>query len=127
MHYSNYRNQFKRAALTAFGGGVKRHVFVPSGRALYTVVGRRGDEFLDPDGPYCSCEHFFYRVMGGREQSCYHLLSYRIARESKRIDEVLFNDEEYYTFLSLLTLDLMSRDGDKHDKEMQGRPATRPR
>lgn len=68
---------------------------MPSERTINTVVGRIGDEFVDPQRPYCSCSHFFFRVLGGRDELCYHLLSYKIASEQGRIDEVVFDDEEY--------------------------------
>ena len=59
---------------------MKRHVFIPSGRVLFTVVGRSGDEFIDPEKPFCSCRHFFFRVLGGKDPTCYHLLAYEMAK-----------------------------------------------
>jgi predicted nucleic acid-binding Zn finger protein len=116
-HYSQYGGQFKRAVDAVLDSCVKKHVFRPSGRVIYTVVGRSGDEFIDPERPFCSCQHFFYRVLGGRDRMCYHLLSYKIACESENLEEVVFHDEEYATFLELLGGDLISPLRDKEDKE----------
>ena len=80
-------------------GGVKEGRFLPSGRKVITVVGRLGDEFLDPDKPYCSCSNFYFRVLGGREETCYHLLSYRIAADTGKVDVTRFSDEEYGPYL----------------------------
>ncbi len=95
---------------------MKRHVFRPSGRIIYSVVGRGGDEFLDPVKNYCSCSDYFFRVLGGKEEYCYHLLSYKIASEGKRLDEITFDDEEYEGFLKLMILDILNNLEEKGDK-----------
>lgn len=76
-------------------GGVKEHRFMPSGRTIDTVVGRQGDEFIDPRRPYCSCSHYFFRVLAGKDQICYHLLSHKLASELGTVDVIIFDDEEY--------------------------------
>jgi predicted nucleic acid-binding Zn finger protein len=107
-HYSKYQNQFKKAVDAAAGGSVKKHVFLPSGRYIYTVIGRNGDEFVDPDKPFCSCESYFYGVLSAKVKYCYHILSYKIASESRLVEEVLFDDEEYDTFMRLLASDVLN-------------------
>ena len=112
--YSKYQNQFKKAIDAASGGCVKKHVFLPSGRYIYTVVGRNGDEFIDPERPFCSCESYFYGVLSAKVKYCYHILSYKIADESRLVQEIPFADEEYDTFMRLLVFDIM------HSREEQG-------
>lgn len=107
--------QLDKAIEAVLDGCVKQHSFVPSGRTLYTVVGRSGEEFIDPVRPFCSCKHFFFRVLGGRDRSCYHLMSYEIARETGLFDSIHFKDEEFGTFLRMLTFDLLK---DKEDKDI---------
>lgn len=107
---------------------VKEHVFTPSGRVLFTVVGRSGDEFIDPERPFCSCKHFFFRVLGGRDPTCYHLLAYSMAKESGRFDRIEMHDEEFSTFLRLLASDLLDHPGDKKgDKDNRERSDQVPR
>jgi len=105
--YSNNQSQFERAIEAALGGCVKRHVFLPSGRHVYTVVGSNADEFIDPDKPFCSCESYFYGVLSTKVKYCYHILSYKIADESDLIQDVRFDDEEYDTFMRLLASDVL--------------------
>ena len=97
--FEKHGPKLDRAIDTALAGGVKECVFLPSRRKVVTVVGRLGDEFIDPERPYCSCSNFFFRVLGGREEICYHLLSYKIAAETGRLDTVEFSDEEYGEYL----------------------------
>jgi len=112
--YSSYQREFARAIEVVLDGCVKRHSFVPSGRTLYTVVGRSGEEFIDPERPFCTCKQFFFRVLGGKAETCYHLLGYEIARDAQLFDEIRFDDEEFGDFLRLLTFDLLK---DKEDKD----------
>jgi len=105
--YSKDQKQFERAIEAALGGCVKRHVFVPSGRYVCTVVGRNADEFVDPDKPFCSCESYFYSVLSAKAKYCYHILSYKIADESGLVHDVRLDDEEYDTFIGLLASDVL--------------------
>jgi len=115
--YSKYHGHFEKAINTVLGGGVKKHVFLPSGRILYTVVGRSGDEFIESEKPFCSCEHFFYRVLGGRDELCYHLLAHRIALQTQMFDQVEFQDEEHAIFVRLLAQDLLNPIRDRKRRE----------
>jgi len=104
--YSAYGPMLKKAIATVLTGGVKEHRFAPSQRVIRTVVGRQGDEFIDPERPYCSCSDFFFRVMNGKAELCYHLLSYRIATEQGRVDVVTLDDEEYGQFFTMMVKDV---------------------
>jgi len=104
--YSDQR-QFKKAIASTFSGCVKSHIFLPSGRRVWTVVGSNADEFIDPDESYCTCESYFYGVLGNKIPLCYHILSYRMAARSGLVREVRFDDEEYDVFMRLLASDVL--------------------
>jgi predicted nucleic acid-binding Zn finger protein len=109
---SKHGRKLDKAIDTALAGGVKESRFVPSGRRILTVVGRLGEEFIDPDKPYCSCSNFLFRVMTGKEETCYHLLSHTIASRSGRVEVTEFSDEEYGQFLKAVigdVFDVMNR------------------
>lgn len=103
---SRYGQKFDRALATVLAGGVKESRFKPSGRRILTVVGKLGDEFIDPEKPYCSCSNFFFKVTGGKEETCYHLLSYKIASRAGRVDVIEFSDEEYPQVLKAVVMDV---------------------
>jgi predicted nucleic acid-binding Zn finger protein len=111
--YAKDQGQFEKAIESASSGCVKRHVFAPSGRCVYTVVGSNADEFIDPDKSFCSCESYFYGVLSTKVKYCYHILSYKIADEAGLVEEVRFDDEEYDTFMSLLASDVL------HSRELR--------
>ena len=103
---AKHGRKFEKAIDTVISGGVKECRFLPSGRKVFSVVGTLGDEFIDPERPYCSCSNFFFRVMSGKEELCYHLLSYRIAVKADRVEVVEFSDDEYGEYLSATVADV---------------------
>ena len=114
--YSRYGRHFDKAIDTVLQRNVKKQRFGPSGRSVYSVVGNGGDEFVDPVRGFCSCSHYFFRVLGGHDETCYHLLSLRMAVEADMLDEVDFHDEEYEQFVRSLFLDILGNLKDKEDK-----------
>ena len=114
--YARFGKTFEKAVDAVVRGYVKAHVFVPSGRIIYTVVGSGGDEFIDPEKPYCSCSNFFFRVMDGKREYCYHLLGYKMAVESKKVEQITFDDDEYSDFLRIITVDVLNNLSEKRDK-----------
>jgi predicted nucleic acid-binding Zn finger protein len=106
VKYAKYGPKFTKAVEIVSGRGVKEHRFNPSGRVIYTVVGSTGDEFIDPQKPFCSCSNFFFHVLAGRDDICYHLLSYRIAFESKKLDVIKFSDDEYSAVIQAVVRDV---------------------
>lgn len=104
--YHKYGSKLDRALKVVLNHGVKEHQFLPSDRRIYTVVGSLGDEFINPEKPYCSCSHFFFRVRGRKDELCYHLLSYMIASESRLLDTITFSDEEYFSLMAAVVSDV---------------------
>ena len=90
-------------------GRVKRHVFKPSGREIWTVVGSRIDHYIDLEQPYCSCKDFYYHLIKGLGQTCYHLEAARIAKQTNTYCEITFSDEEYPDLLKAILYDLTAK------------------
>jgi predicted nucleic acid-binding Zn finger protein len=103
---AKYGRKFEKAIDTVLTGGVKECSFLPSERKVFSVIGTLGDEFIDPERPYCSCSNFYFRVMRGREELCYHLLAYKIAVKTGRVAVVEFSDDEYGEYLSATIKDV---------------------
>ncbi len=90
-------------------GRVKRHIFKPSGREIWTVVGSRIDHYVDLEQPYCSCKDFYYNLIRGLEQTCYHIEAARIATQTNTYCEITFSDEEYQDLLKAILNDLTTK------------------
>lgn len=83
-------------------GRVKLHKFIPSQREIWTVVGSRGDQLVIESQPYCTCRHFHYAVLGGRDKTCYHLSAVKKAKQTAKFVKVEIDDAEYGRFLAML-------------------------
>jgi predicted nucleic acid-binding Zn finger protein len=84
---------------------VKLHVFEPSQREIWTVVGKGKEHWLDPDSEYCSCPGYYFGKLSGKK-SCYHLESVVLAKKENKFEKVIFSDDEYVEFLASLIPDL---------------------
>ena len=93
-----------RASSAASRGSVKVHVFEPSNRKIWTVVGKR-ERWLNPEAEYCSCPGFYFASTHGRP-GCYHLEAARIAAEAGEVERIVFSDDEFYDFVLGLVSDM---------------------
>ncbi len=84
---------------------VKLHVFEPSQREIWTVVGKGKEHWLDPDAAYCSCPGYYFGKLSGKPL-CYHLESVILAKKENEFEKIVFSDEEYVEFLAGLIPDL---------------------
>jgi predicted nucleic acid-binding Zn finger protein len=86
--------------------GVKLHLFEPSNRKIWTVVGKENEHWLDLDLGYCSCEDYYYNAMEKGRQ-CYHLQAVKVATEQGKVETIHFQDSEFESFISALVQDIV--------------------
>ena len=84
---------------------VKLHIFEPTQRKIWTVVGKGKEHWVDPDANYCSCPGFYFGKLNGKS-TCYHLESAQLARNENKVEKIIFSDDEFSDFLSGLISDL---------------------
>ncbi len=84
---------------------VKLHIFEPSQREIWTVVGKGKEHWLDPISEYCSCPGYYFGRLAGKK-SCYHLESVIFAKKENKIEKIIFSDDEYTDFIGGLISDL---------------------
>jgi len=105
--YGHYGKKLDKALKLVTERCIKLHKFFPSGRELWTVVGREGDQLVDDLQPFCSCRHFYYRVLSNKDTTCYHLLGLKIAKQNNEFDVIEFQDSEYSSLLEGILKDIM--------------------
>ncbi len=91
--------------LTVSESRIKLHVFEPSQRTIYSIVGKSKEYWVDPDGEYCSCNGYHYTPQDGKK-TCYHLDAVRLAASQNKIEVVRFSDSEFSEFIDGLISDL---------------------
>ncbi len=84
---------------------VKLHIFEPTQRKIWTVVGKGEEHWIDPNCNYCSCPSFYFGKLNGK-MTCYHLESAQLARNENKVEEIIFSDDEFFDFLRGLISDL---------------------
>ena len=84
---------------------VKLHIFEPTQRKIWTVVGKGEEHWIDPDSNYCSCPGYYFGKLNGKT-TCYHIESAQLARNENKVEEIIFSDDEFSDFLRGLISDL---------------------
>ncbi len=82
---------------------VKMHVFEPSRREIWTVVGKK-EYWVHPEREFCSCPGYYFDKRG--KKWCYHLEALKSAKREGGAEAVPFADEEYVDFISGLLSDM---------------------
>lgn len=80
------------------GNKVRKYKFDPSGRIIWVVRGRKNEYQVVPESMFCTCDDFYFRVMGNKRQLCYHLIAQYLAEASGRYAEDKIVDSEYAGF-----------------------------
>ncbi len=81
----------------ASSGKVRRYEFIPSGRVVWVVQGRRGEYQVMPDIPFCYCDDYYFRVMDKKRGLCYHIIAQRVAETLNRFVRISKKDAQYST------------------------------
>ena len=109
------RNDIKRwdkAQKVVEDEGVKLNRFLPSGRSIWTVTGHGCDYLVDciptKGKPYCSCDDFHFRVLGGKVAECYHLVAAKRAIAEEIYTVVERKDAELGLFMKTLLSDIFT-------------------
>lgn len=82
-----------------YTGRIKLHKFLPSGRSIWTMVGKE-EHWMDPDLKYCSCPAYYYNA----GTPCYHL---KCVYNDVLVDQINFTDDEFDGFVAALLLDTL--------------------
>jgi predicted nucleic acid-binding Zn finger protein len=95
----------EKAVKVALGKGVKLHLFKPSNREIWSIVGKDNEYWVDPENNFCSCKDYYFQTLSGKEK-CYHLQIIEVAKRKKLVDIVEFSDDEYTPFIKALIYDM---------------------
>ena len=79
---------------------IKLHIFEPSDRRIWTVVGTDKEYWFDPDLDFCSCPGYYFN------NECYHLNNFQLAMSQNQIESTTFSDDEYGPFIGSLISEL---------------------
>lgn len=92
---AHFASRYENALKLVETGMVKKYVFSPSGRVIWTVKGRKADYQVIPDSNFCSCDDYYFRVIDQRRQLCYHIIAQRLADALEKYDTEKLPDSSY--------------------------------
>ena len=94
--------RFENAYKAIMEGKVRKYIFSPSERVVWVVVGKEGMYQILPLANFCSCNDFYFRVIGHEAFLCYHLIAQKLAEALDKHVIVDRNDEEYEPLMGKL-------------------------
>ena len=93
-------SQFKKIDSLLSEKRFKLHIFEPSNRKIWTVVGIDKEYWFEPDLDFCSCPGYYFN------NECYHLDWFPKASIENKVESTTFSDDEYGPFITSLLSDL---------------------
>ena len=96
--------QTRRPQDTVDQGRIKLHLFRPSRRMIWTIIGIDNEYWTDLEIMFCSCKSYYYKSVSS-VQSCYHLESLALSITQNKFERIEFHDSDYDGFISALISD----------------------
>ncbi len=91
-------------ALEVIKRGIKRNIYKPSNRTVWTAMGENNEYLIYPK-LYCSCQDFYKNVVVKRKRIfCKHLLAQTICEALNNYHENEIKDTEFKKFIQELKL-----------------------
>ena len=93
-----FKKRFQQGLALVEQGKVRRFRFEPSGRNVWVVNGRKGEYQVVPESMFCTCDDYYFRVIGHKRQLCYHLIAQYLAEALGQYGKFSSGDAEYADF-----------------------------
>lgn len=85
---------------------VKKHVFLPSGKLLWEIKGKKNEHvyYINSALKFCSCKGFYYNY---NRKKCYHLTKITHAIELAQYSIFIHNDDNLDKMLKKIVIDII--------------------
>ncbi len=98
-----FTKRYSQASTIVDEQKVTKYAFKPSGRTIWAVTGKHGEQQVLPESLYCTCSDYYYRVMGGKKQVCYHIIAQQLAEALGKYQSTDLSDAKYSDITSKWT------------------------
>ncbi len=92
-----FQKRSDQALLLIESGKISKFHFNPSGRTVWIVTGRKDEYQVLPETMFCTCDDYYFRVMGRKKQLCYHLIAQQLTEAMGKYRQDSLRDAEYET------------------------------
>ena len=90
-----FSKRFENAMTLVEKNRVKKYMFRPSNRVIWTVLGRKGEYQVIPETNFCNCDDYYFRVIDREKTLCYHIIAQRFAEALGRYTVKKLPDRAY--------------------------------
>jgi predicted nucleic acid-binding Zn finger protein len=103
-----FGSRFNNAYKTLLNRKVRKYIFNPSEKKVWVVIGKSGSYQILPSVNFCSCNDFYFRVIGQEIFLCYHLIAQKLAYALDKY-EIIEKEEAAFESLIKTVLETPSR------------------
>lgn len=90
-----FNDRFDNALKTMKEERVRKYVFHPSKRVVWSVIGKEQEYQILPLANFCMCNDFYFRVVDQQTFLCYHLIAQKLAETLNKYVRIDKGDQEY--------------------------------
>ena len=90
-----FSKRFENAMTLIDKKRVKKYMFRPSNRTIWTVLGRKGEYQVIPETNFCNCDDYYFRVIDREKTLCYHIIAQKFAEALGRYTAKKLPDKAY--------------------------------
>jgi len=90
-----FSKRFENAMNLIDNRRVKKYMFKPSNRTIWTVLGRKGEYQVIPETNFCNCDDYYFRVIDREKTLCYHIIAQKFAEALGRYKLRKLPDKAY--------------------------------
>ncbi len=91
----SFEKRSNQALALVEGNKIRKFGFEPSGRTIWVVRGRKSEYQVVPESMFCTCDDYYFRVMGKKRQLCYHLIAQGLAEATGKYTQNEMADSDY--------------------------------
>jgi len=96
-----FGTRFENAYKAIMEGKVRKYVFNSRKKEIWVVVGKEGVYQVLPNANFCSCNDFYFKVIGHEVYLCYHLIAQKLAELLDKCVVISSNDDGGYESLMI--------------------------
>ena len=90
-----FGTRFEKAYQTILDRKVKKYIFKPSEKQVWAVIGKSSIYQILPSVNFCSCNDFYFRVIGQEIFLCKHLIAQKLADALEKYVVLVKNEKEF--------------------------------
>lgn len=94
-----FGTRFEKAYQTILDGKVKKYIFKPSEKQVWVVIGKGHIYQILPSVNFCSCNDFYFRVIGQEIFLCKHLIAQKFADALEKYFIIVKNEKEFESLM----------------------------